>query len=448
MNTKIRFVVYNAYGIGGTVKTIFNFANYFYGTGKYDVEVISIKRTKDKPTLPINPGVKLTVVYDARKNIKYTEEEYRLLNEPSELIDPEEDLYVMFSKYVDIKLMEILNSLHDGILVTTMPSLNVIAAKYVDKNVLTIGQEHKSYADHTPGIQKLIRENYGQLDALTILTERNKKVYQRKIKEDIPIYVLGNGTERLKYRSNLKNHVLVAAGRYADQKGYDMLIKSFGKIAKDFPDWKLKIYGEGSLAPEYIKLIQEYNIESQVVLEPGSDKMNEKLSEASIHVCSSYFEPFGMVIIEGFALGVPCVSFACDGPVEIIKDGYDGIVVPKEDIDALADAMKKVMADEEYRQMLGKNAYETAKKYDISTIGHNLQIIVEKEMDSLILRQKNAVIANESMDENVVALEEEVCEKTYIDYEQYIRETASGRVGLKVILIMLKSWFAFKVKNK
>ena len=153
MKTKIRFMVYNAYGIGGTVKTIFNFADYFQKTGKYDVEVISIKRTKEKPTLYLNPNVKIIVIQDARRGAKFSVEDRELLGKPSQLIDKEEDLYLMFNAYTDKRIKSVLGSLHDGVLVTTMPSFNVLATTMVDDRVLKIGQEHKSFADHTLGIQ-------------------------------------------------------------------------------------------------------------------------------------------------------------------------------------------------------------------------------------------------------------------------------------------------------
>ena len=445
MNTKIRFMVYNAYGIGGTVKTIFNFANHFFSTGKYDVEVISIKRTKDTPTLYLNPKIKIIALQDARKNAAFSDEDKLLLGMPSRLIDPEEDLYAMFNGYTDKKISELLSNMHNGVFVTTMPSFNVLSANMVDNSVLKIGQEHKSYADHTAGIQKLIRENYGKLDAVTILTERNKTVYERKIQGEVPIYVLGNGTPLLNFRANLKNHIIVAAGRYAEQKGYDMLIRSFALIKDRFPDWIVKIYGEGALTDSYKKIIRECGVGNQIILEPGSDKMDEKLSEAAIHVCSSYYEPFGMVVIEGFAMGLPCVSFECDGPMEIITDGYDGVLVPKEDINALAEAMAKLMSDEKLRLKMGKNAYSTAKKYDIAVIGKNLMQIVEKEFKHKTDNADRLDISSIQSEKN------EPVSRTQIAFDQpslMINTAKNGNVGLRTIVKMFFGWLGYKLKRK
>ena len=448
MCTKIRFMVYNAYGIGGTVKTIFNFANYFQETGKYDVEIISIKRTRETPILQNNSKVKIIALQDARREVNYSDEDRELLRRPSKLIFHEEELYSMFNAYTDKKLKEYLESLHDGVLVTTMPSFNVLATTLVDDRVLKIGQEHKSFADHTQGIQELIRNNYGKLSALTILTERNEHVYKRKIYGKLPIYVLGNGTERLLYRAILKNHVIIAAGRYAKEKGYDMLIKAFGKVASENPDWVLKIYGNGNEERRYLKLVKEYDLVERVILEPATNQLNEKFSEASFQVCSSYREGFGMSIIEGFAMGLPCVSFACDGPREIITDGYDGIIVPKEDIEALAKSMERLMLDEKFRMELGNNAYETSKKYDIHVIGEEFKQIVETELKNKIgnLKELNE---NEDLNRNsflVTAPEIRHISGEYKGdiYENMICATSEGKVGFATIWKMVIGWFKYK----
>lgn len=439
MSTKIRFIVYNVFGIGGTVKTILNFADYFQKTGKYSVEIISIKKTRDTPMLYLNPNVKVTCIQDARREARYSDEDRGLLEKPSELIHPEEDLYKMFNAYIDMKLRQVLESIHDGVLITTMPSFNALSVLLVDDTVLKIGQEHKSFLDHTDGIRKLIRDNYEKLDALTILTERNRHIYERKMKGDIPIYVLGNGTEKLPYRTNLMNHIIVAAGRYSKEKGFDMLINAFALIADKFPDWILRIYGEGGMEKEYERLIHKFGLNGKIILESGSNCMAEKLSEASINVCSSYRESFGMVIIEGFAMGLPCVSFSCDGPREIITNGYDGLLVPKEDVEALASAMSKVMSDDEYRFMLGKNAYETSKKYDIAMIGERFTNIIERELKLKPNKIDHKTVETD-MDDSRHNLD--------FSYNKAIDSAYEGKVGMKTIWKMLVGWFSYKVKGK
>lgn len=94
-----------------------------------------------------------------------------------------------------------------------------------------------------------------------------------------------------------------------------------------------------------------------------------ELAKASIHAVSSRFEGFGMTIIEAFACGVPVVSFDCPrGPREIITPGHDGLLVPPDDVDALAAGLLQMIDDEEGRRRMAENALRTAGNYDISTI--------------------------------------------------------------------------------
>lgn len=383
MAVKVRFLVYNIYGIGGTVRTVCNFASYLQGTKKYDVEIVSVRRTGSLPMLELHPEVRISALQDARKSAVYNDEEKKLLSRPSEMISPAEDLYPMFSAYTDMRLKEFFSSIHDGVLVTTIPSFNQLSATMVESNVLRIGMEHKSYADHSPEIQKIIRESYGGLDVLTILTERNRHIYRNLLGKDLPIYVLSNGTKRLDFRASLKNPVIIAAGRYSPEKGYDMLIRAFEKVADRFPEWLLKIYGNGKLVNDYVELIKKYHLENRIFLEPATKEIIEKLSEAAFQVCSSHRESFGMSIIEGFSIGVPCVSFACDGPSEIISHEEDGLLVQKEDVDGLAEAMGRMMSAYEFRMELGRNAYEAVRRYDLKKIGNDLDCIIMEHQNQI-----------------------------------------------------------------
>lgn len=63
---KITFIVYNIFGLGGTVRTVMNTANFFAGQG-HDVEIVSIKRTSNTPLFKPDKNIKITPLYDSRK---------------------------------------------------------------------------------------------------------------------------------------------------------------------------------------------------------------------------------------------------------------------------------------------------------------------------------------------------------------------------------------------
>ena len=80
---------------------------------------------------------------------------------------------------------------------------------------------------------------------------------------------------------------------------------------------------------------------------------------------SSRFEGFPLVLLEAMAAGVPAVSFVCNGPDVIIRDGTDGFLVPQGNTDLLAEKMAQLMQDESLRQAFGTRAREVCGRFSL-----------------------------------------------------------------------------------
>lgn len=187
----------------------------------------------------------------------------------------------------------------------------------------------------------------------------------------------------------IKERVILAAGRLDDwhYKGFDVLIKAWEKIVKseelivNSERWKLQIAGTGSEESlNYLKgLCKENGVEDYVEF-LGFQKDIEKLyQKASIFVLSSRYEGFGLVLIEAMSQGCACI--ACDykgRQREIIQNDSQGLCCEPDDVDALAEAMRKMMTDDQYRESVRMKAVERSEFYSLEKTSQRWEELLEK----------------------------------------------------------------------
>lgn len=155
-----------------------------------------------------------------------------------------------------------------------------------------------------------------------------------------------------------REKVIVGAGRLTEQKNFPLLIRAFAKVADKFPEHRLVIYGKGGLLESYRNLAAELSVGDRVEFPGFANNMPERLEKASMFVLSSDYEGMPNALMEAMASGLPCVSTDCGGGGArfLIQDGENGLLVPKEDVDALAAAMERVLSDEKLAATIGNNA--------------------------------------------------------------------------------------------
>ena len=166
--------------------------------------------------------------------------------------------------------------------------------------------------------------------------------------------------------SDVMNKRVIAVGRLDYQKGFDRLIQAWELVqyTGKFTDWKLDIFGQGEWREMLQQMIDKAELQDTVRLNKPTKQIGEEYVKSDLLVMSSNYEGFPMVMIEAMACGLPVVSFdyKC-GPKDIIQSGINGLLVPNGDIQALADAMMKVMEDEAYRKLLSLNARKVVDTY-------------------------------------------------------------------------------------
>ncbi|MBP5422134.1 MAG: glycosyltransferase, partial [Paludibacteraceae bacterium] len=104
---------------------------------------------------------------------------------------------------------------------------------------------------------------------------------------------------------------------------------------------------------------------------------------SSIFTLPSRFEGFGLVIIEAMACGVPVITFNCEnGPRNIISSHQDGSLVSPFDVDEYADSLLRLIRDNQLRCQMGKNAYNTTKRYSIENIAMQWKALFDEVMSN------------------------------------------------------------------
>lgn len=170
--------------------------------------------------------------------------------------------------------------------------------------------------------------------------------------------------------------LLLAVGTKPYQKGFDLLVAAFARIAGDRPDWDLAIPGllperieEGVSGQDILDTAAASGLTDRVFLPGHLGNMADWYGAADLFVLSSRFEGFPNVLVEAMGAGRACVAFACDtGPDEIIQDGIDGILVRDLTVEALAGALAQAIDDADLRARLAVAAPDVASRYAPATV--------------------------------------------------------------------------------
>ncbi|WP_338701507.1 glycosyltransferase family 4 protein [Streptomyces sp. Q6] len=373
---KVRYLLLHAYGRGGTIRTVFNQANSLTAAG-WDVEIVSAVRRRDELQFPLDTRVRVRTLVDLRESAEAPPEparglagrwrarrRERLIDRPAREIPRGEFGYRYFDRRLELALADYLRSLTDGVLVTTRPALNFLSAAHATNGVVRVAQEHMNHGTHRPDVQRRIVETYERFAAVAVLTERDRTEYARLL-PGTRVVRIPNAVHSLdQVPSNHEAKIVVAAGRLFPQKGFDLLITAWAKLVEAYPDWQLRIYGSGEKKAQLRALIEEHHLYNHVFLMGHTDRLDDELAKSSVYVLSSRFEGLPMVMIEAMAHALPVVSFDCPtGPSDVLTHGVDGLLVPEQDPDALADALGRLMGDHDLRTEMGTAALLTAAAY-------------------------------------------------------------------------------------
>jgi len=176
-----------------------------------------------------------------------------------------------------------------------------------------------------------------------------------------------------------REETILAVGRLGDYlKGFDRLVEAFALLNNK--NWKLVIAG-GDENGQYLKdQATQLGVLDRISFLGKIKNIDSELAKAGLFVIPSRSEGFPNALVEALAAGVPCISFDFTaGPQDIIENGINGILVPDDNIEELANAIDDLIADETKRAQLSKNALTSREKYQADKIAGAIeQFILSK----------------------------------------------------------------------
>ncbi len=160
---------------------------------------------------------------------------------------------------------------------------------------------------------------------------------------------------------DFKGILIGLVGRLAKEKGIDIYLRAVTQVLRAFPETAFVVVGEGPDRDNLQKLTDELGIGRSVSLLGRRSDMPSVYASLDLLVSSSRQEGLPIAILEGMASGLPIIATAVGEVPAVIEDGVSGILIPKEDPDALAEAIISLLRDDEKRRRLASGARRRAR---------------------------------------------------------------------------------------
>lgn len=173
--------------------------------------------------------------------------------------------------------------------------------------------------------------------------------------------------------------VIGTMGRFVAKKGFDVFLAALDRLRSNGVPFRAVLAGDGAGRGSLERLAADNGVRD-VLSFPGwvTDKASF-FAGIDLFCLPSHHEPFGIVLIEAMAHAVPIVATDSEGPVEILRDSFDGLIVPRGDAERMAQALGTLMADPARAGRLGACAYrQVLLRYDVPRVGEQLDHAVHE----------------------------------------------------------------------
>lgn len=344
MKKSVSFIIGSM--IGGGAERVISIISEMYVKNGYEVHLIIFRKTEN--TYYINPLIKCHYLSEKEGRIK------RNLKLP----------FLLANKMKEI---------NSNVYISFCIQENCIAClvNFFVKKKLIISERNAPNNEKISFYLKIMRKMFYRVsDGMVFQTEDAQKSYSIELQKKSVVIanpIKDNLPDKMSYVSTKK---IVAVGRLAVQKNYEMLLQSFLIFSQKFPNYKLYIYGIGPLKEKLENLSKILGIQKKVCFMGFSKNVHLEIIDADIYVMSSDYEGMPNSLMEAMAIGIPSISTDCPsgGPKSLIKNKENGVLVGVNDYEQLAIEMIKLAENQSLREKMGDEAKKIRNKYNKESI--------------------------------------------------------------------------------
>lgn len=348
---------------GGAERVVVNLANYL--SQKNDITVVSFRKG--------------TLEYDIDERVK--------------LVELDKTNTTRFKIMRNIRRFFLLNKLlknekYDVVLsFLPKPSYMLLLLKKFRKNRVVVSVRNDPKVEYRSKLNRfLMNWLYPSADGFVFQTKEAQNYFSKSIrKKSIIIVNSVNPNFIVDYPyAGKREKVIVSVGRLTRQKNHLLLVNAFNEVHKKFSNYKLIIYGEGSMRGELENRIRELKLEKFVFLPGVENNIKDKIYKSSLFVLSSDYEGMPNALIEAMCLGIPCISTdcPCGGPRELIKDGQNGFLVEVNNLNMLVEKIINILDGEIDLSIISNNANKLSNKMNPIIINKQWKDYLKKIKDS------------------------------------------------------------------
>jgi len=199
---------------------------------------------------------------------------------------------------------------------------------------------------------------------------------------DVEPFLEADGKALRKEKGWENETVLISVGRLAAEKNWETLLRAFAKVYTQHPDLRLVLIGDGPAKESLELLASELGIMERVTF-TGTlpfEEIPRYMKAANAFGFASVTETQGLVTIEAMAAGLPIVAVDGSGTRDIVEHGKQGFLV-KNDADALAKGINKLLSDPQRMKRFSNHALKKARTFDVDDLGKQIISVYEQAIE-------------------------------------------------------------------